>query len=223
MSSLLGDGAHCSICANVSTEPVTTPCGHSFCKASLSEHWSRSDLCHCPVCNKRFHVRPELSSNVTTETPIQLKKRKVISTSGGSSPEEITCDVCMETKLIALKSCLMCLTSFCEAHLEPHLRVPSLMRHKLSEPVQDMEDRTCLKHHRLLELYCREDKVCICLLCSESDHKHHETVLVEEEWALQKVRIYFPSYSSLKKRSTIIFFCTQGNYRVQESKSQKDD
>lgn len=189
MSSLSGDGAHCPICASVFTEPVTTPCGHSVCKACLSEHWNRGDLYHCPLCNKRFQ-RPEISSN---ETPVQLKKRKVIPTSGGSGPGEITCDICMEPKLTALKSCLTCLTSFCEAHLEPHLRVPSLARHKLSAPVQDMEDRTCLKHHRLLELFCREDKVCICLLCSETDHKHHETVLVEEELALRKVRIHFPS------------------------------
>lgn len=223
MSSLLGDGAHCSICVNVFTEPVTTPCGHTFCKACLGEHWDKSDLCHCPVCNKRFQVRPEISSNVTTEEiPVQLKKRKVIPPASGSGPWEVTCDVCAETKLAALKSCLTCLTSFCEAHLEPHLRVPSLVRHKLSNPVQDMEERTCLKHHRLLELFCREDKVCICLLCSETDHKHHQTVLVEEEWALKKVRIYFPT-SCLKYCSTIFVFLPKGNYRVQESESQKDD
>lgn len=190
MSSLPEDGAPCSICANVFTGALTTPCGHTFCDACLGEHRDRSDSCRCPACNKRFQVRPEIPSNVTTEeTPVQSKKRKVTPPASGSSPWGVTCDVCVEAKLAALKSCLTCLTSFCEAHLEPHLRVPSLVRHKLSDPVRDMEERTCLKHHRLLELFCREDKVCICLLCCETDHKHHQTVLVEEEWALQRVRI----------------------------------
>lgn len=145
------------------------------------------------MCDKRFQVRPEPFVNMATEEiPVQFKKRKVNPPAGGTGPREITCDVCAETKLKALKSCLTCLTSYCEAHLEPHLRVQSLVRHKLNDPVEDLEERTCLKHHRLLELFCREDKVCICLLCAETDHKHHETVFVEEEWALQKVRIHLP-------------------------------
>lgn len=123
----------------------------------------------------------------TEEIPVQIKKRKVSPPAGDTGPWETPCDVCVERKLKALKSCLTCLTSYCEAHLEPHLRVPSLARHKLSEPVDDLEERTCLKHNRLLELFCREDKVCICLLCAETEHKHHQTVFVEEEWALQKV------------------------------------
>lgn len=133
---------------------------------------------------------------------MQIKKRRVEPPAGGAAPWETTCDVCAETKLRALKSCLTCLTSYCEAHLEPHLRVASLLRHKLSDPVEDLEGRTCGTHHRLLDLFCREDKVCICLLCAETDHKHHETVFVEEEWALQKVGVHLPSRSSPESRST---------------------
>lgn len=146
------------------------------------------------MCDKRLQVRPESFVNMASEEiPVQIKKKKVSPPAGGTGRWEITCDVCAETKRKALKSCLTCLTSFCEAHLEPHLRVPSLVRHKLSDPVEDLEGRTCLKHHRLLELFCREDKACICLLCTKTDHKHHETVFVEEEWALQKVCIHFLS------------------------------
>lgn len=190
MSSSSGDSVHCPICLKDLTEPVTTPCSHNFCKACLGEHWDGSDLYHCPVCNKRFQARPGISTVAAEEFPIESKRRKVVPPPGGSGPGEIVCDVCEEPKLVALKSCLTCLASYCEAHLELHLRVPSLMRHRLGQPVQDLEERICSKHHRLLELFCREDKVCICLLCSETDHKHHETVLVEEEWALQKVSCF---------------------------------
>lgn len=193
MSSLLGDGVRCSICLNVLTKPVTTPCGHECCETCLSKHLDTVGLCHCPVCNKSFQVRPETSATTAVdESPVQLKKRKVATPAGDCGPWDIECDVCMETKVKALKSCLTCLTSYCEAHLEPHLRVPSLVKHKLSDPVEDLEERTCFKHHRLLELFCREDNLCICLLCSETDHKCHETVLVEEEWALQRVSAHFP-------------------------------
>lgn len=190
-AALSGDNFHCSICLNVFTDPVTTPCGHNFCKACLSERWDRSDLCHCPTCHKSFHVRPEISTNVVIEEiSVQLKKRKLMTLESGNEPWQVMCDVCVEMRLKAVKSCLVCLTSYCEAHLEPHLRVPSLMRHKLIDPVEDLEERVCEKHARPLELFCRDEELCVCLLCCEAEHKLHETVPVEEEGARQKVQFY---------------------------------
>nr|XP_020442490.1 E3 ubiquitin-protein ligase TRIM39-like [Monopterus albus] len=180
----------CSICLNVFSDPVTTPCGHNFCKTCLSEHWDNSELCHCPACNKRFHVRPEISTNtVIAEISVQIKKRKVETLKHEDTPWQVKCDVCTELKFNALKSCLVCLTTYCEAHLEPHQRVPSLMKHRLIDPVKNLEERVCEKHGRILELFCRVEQVCICLLCSEGDHRDHETVPVEEEGAQQKENI----------------------------------
>ncbi len=190
LASLPEESFKCSICLNVFSDPVTTPCGHNFCKTCLSEHWDNNDLCRCPMCNKRFNLRPEISTNmVIEEISVQIKKRRVETPESADAPWQVTCDVCSEVKLKALKSCLVCLTSFCELHLEPHHRVPSLMRHKLIDPVENLEERVCEKHERILELFCRDDQVCICLLCSETDHKDHEAVPVEEEGPRQKVRI----------------------------------
>ncbi|KAF3697743.1 E3 ubiquitin-protein ligase TRIM39 [Channa argus] len=190
LASLPENHFQCSICLNIFSEPVTTPCGHNFCKTCLSVHWDNSELCHCPKCNKRFYGRPEISTNMVIEDiSAQIKKRKVETLEITDVPWQVKCDVCTEFKFKALKSCLVCLTSYCEAHLEPHQRVPSLMRHKLIDPVENLEERMCEKHERILELFCRNEQVLICLLCSETDHKNHETVSVEEEGAQQKETI----------------------------------
>ncbi|XP_039897020.1 E3 ubiquitin-protein ligase TRIM39-like [Simochromis diagramma] len=190
LASLPEDHFVCTICLNVFSDPVTTPCGHNFCRTCLTQHWDRSELCHCPTCSKRFYVRPEFSTNtVIAEISGQIKKRKVETLEDMDAPGKVACDVCTDLKFKALKSCLVCQTSYCEAHLEPHQRVPSLMRHKLIEPVENLEERMCRKHERIMEFFCRDDQVCICVLCSETDHKDHETVPVEEEGAQQREKI----------------------------------
>ncbi|XP_072232926.1 E3 ubiquitin-protein ligase TRIM39-like [Leuresthes tenuis] len=190
LASLPEDHFRCSICMDVFTDPVSTPCGHNFCRICLNHHWDNSELCHCPICNKRFHMRPEFSTNaVISEISVQIKRRKIEALESNDAPGQVKCDVCTEFKFKALKSCLVCLTSYCEAHLEPHQRVPSLMRHKLMDPVENLEEKVCQKHARILEFFCRYEQVCICLLCCETEHKDHETVPVEEEGAQRKENI----------------------------------
>uniref|UniRef100_A0A8C6TL85 Uncharacterized protein n=1 Tax=Neogobius melanostomus TaxID=47308 RepID=A0A8C6TL85_9GOBI len=53
----------CSICLDLFTEPVSTPCGHNFCRRCLSHHWDTSAPCRCPLCKELFHIRPELRVN----------------------------------------------------------------------------------------------------------------------------------------------------------------
>ncbi|KAL0964931.1 hypothetical protein UPYG_G00274590 [Umbra pygmaea] len=185
----------CSICLDVFTEPVSIPCGHNFCKACIRTHWDSNDLCQCPMCKKTFDKRPDLFINTfISEMFAQFKKS--IQVEDNSSPDEcssilieVFCDICTETKLKALKSCLVCLTSYCETHLEPHQRVAALKKHKLIDPVENLEDRMCKKHDRLLELFCRTDQMCLCLLCLKSDHMSHKTVLLEEEYVEKMSRL----------------------------------
>ncbi len=104
-----------------------------------------------------------------------------------SSWDEVLCDVCLGGgRPKAVKSCLVCLTSYCEEHLKSHSA--RFTKHKLMEPVANMEDRMCPKHERLLELFCKKDQTCVCVLCTETDHRAHYTVPVEREWTDKKVR-----------------------------------
>ncbi|XP_029598106.1 E3 ubiquitin-protein ligase TRIM21-like [Salmo trutta] len=191
-SSLLSEEQFlCSICLDVFTEPVSTPCGHNFCKACISVYWDSNDLCQCPLCKEIFYRKPELRVNTTFREVVEnLKKMRVRGKDESpAKPGEVSCDFCTGMKVKALKSCLVCQTSYCETHLEPHQRVPALKRHKLINPVENLEDRMCKKHDRPLELFCRTDQTCVCQFCTESDHKTHDSVPLEEECGERKVQL----------------------------------
>ncbi|XP_053089129.1 E3 ubiquitin-protein ligase TRIM21-like [Pangasianodon hypophthalmus] len=166
----------CLICLDVFTDPVTTPCGHNFCKSCLTQCWEKSQHCHCPLCKDKFTKRPELKINTTLREVADHFKKK----SGPDKPE-VLCDACTGEKLKALKSCLDCCAAFCKTHLEPHNNIPNLKKHKLINPVENLEDYICQKHERALELFCRDDQTCVCQFCTEGDHKNHNTVPIEEE------------------------------------------
>ncbi|XP_072312613.1 E3 ubiquitin-protein ligase TRIM39-like [Eucyclogobius newberryi] len=172
----------CSICLEVFSEPVSTPCGHNFCKRCICEAWAPEGPCTCPLCNRSYDRRPELSINTLLRellSEVKLDKNKSSSMDEMMTFSEVQCDVCSEPKLKALKSCLVCLSSFCETHLQPHLTVSGLKRHQLMEPVENLEDRMCPTHQRPLELFCGTDQCCVCTMCV-LEHKNHELLSLEE-------------------------------------------
>ncbi|XP_062295314.1 E3 ubiquitin-protein ligase TRIM39-like [Scomber scombrus] len=186
----------CSICLDVFTNPVSTPCGHNFCKNCINEHWNSNDQYLCPLCNKVFYTRPKLHVNtLLSEMVSQFRQEAQQKASSSSSeqqaatPGEVPCDVCTGTKLKALKSCLVCLTSYCGTHLEPHLTASRLKRHQLMDPVENLEDRMCMKHDKPLELFCKTDQTCVCMLCSVLDHKTHDVVPLKEEYEGKKAEL----------------------------------
>uniref|UniRef100_UPI0037E830B0 E3 ubiquitin-protein ligase TRIM21-like n=1 Tax=Semicossyphus pulcher TaxID=241346 RepID=UPI0037E830B0 len=186
----------CSICLNVFTDPVTIPCGHNFCKTCITQHWDVNVSCQCPNCKKVFNTRPELQVNTfISEVAAQFRQSAQQKASSSSSeqqvskPGEVPCDVCTGTKLKALKSCLVCLASYCETHLEPHLTTSGLRRHQLIDPVENLEGRMCEKHDKLLELFCKTDQMCVCVLCTYSDHKTHDVVPLKEEYEGKKAEL----------------------------------
>uniref|UniRef100_A0A3Q3EK60 Uncharacterized protein n=1 Tax=Labrus bergylta TaxID=56723 RepID=A0A3Q3EK60_9LABR len=185
----------CSICLDVFTDPVSIPCGHNFCKSCITHHWDVNAPCQCPLCSKVFNRRPELHVNTfISEMAAQfrqssVKKSSRMSLKKNTNSGEVLCDVCTESKTKALKSCLMCLTSYCETHLEPHHRIPGLKRHELIDPVENLEDRICKSHGRPLEMFCKTDQRCVCQFCTESEHKQHVFVPMMEEYKVKRDKL----------------------------------
>ncbi|XP_056436635.1 E3 ubiquitin-protein ligase TRIM39-like [Gadus chalcogrammus] len=180
----------CSICLDVFSSPVSTPCGHNFCRTCITKFWDEQVKYKCPVCNELFNTRPDLRVNILISemvdrigTSLRVKEQPCV------EPGEVPCDVCTGTQLKAVKSCLVCLTSYCQTHLEPHHRVAGLKKHRLVEPMDRLDDRMCKKHDRLLELFCQTEQVCVCQFCTETDHKSHPVIPLKEEYEVKTAQL----------------------------------
>ncbi|XP_053285418.1 E3 ubiquitin-protein ligase TRIM21 [Pleuronectes platessa] len=184
-SLIADDDFRCSICLSVFTKPVSIPCGHNFCFNCITKFWDSSNpKCKCPLCNEAFSSRPMLRVNTTIAELIEKFKKTIQEKSSATVEEEQTgevlCSMCEGAKLPALRSCLVCVMSFCKKHLEPHQRIATLKKHALINPVEDLESRLCEKHDKPLDMFCIADQSCICEVCNSSNHKTHKTVTIEE-------------------------------------------
>ncbi|XP_056337235.1 tripartite motif-containing protein 16 [Danio aesculapii] len=180
----------CSVCLELLKEPVTIPCGHSYCMSCITDCWNQDEqrrVYSCPQCRQTFTPRPALNKNVMfAEIVEKLKMTKDLKVDPAPSYAEsgdVECDVCTGMKYKAVKSCLMCLNSYCQTHLEQHDSFFKDKRHHLINATGRLREMICSKHDRLLEVYCRTDQKCICLLCTMDEHKNHDTVSAEAERA----------------------------------------
>ncbi|KAI4888456.1 hypothetical protein NFI96_025943 [Prochilodus magdalenae] len=187
-SLLTEDHFRCSLCTDVLKEPVSIPCGHSYCKTCIKSYWTkpiRTGSYSCPQCRKRFRTRPTLDPNPDLAKVVQKLQQAGFSPALPdhcyAGPGDVACDFCTGRKLKAVKSCLTCPASYCETHVKQHHTVAALQRHTLVEVTGDLEQRLCTLHHRALEVFCKTDQTFICFMCLMEEHKEHETALATGE------------------------------------------
>ncbi|XP_060739685.1 tripartite motif-containing protein 16-like isoform X1 [Tachysurus vachellii] len=193
----------CSVCLDLLKDPVALSCGHSFCKVCINGCWDQEDqkdVYSCPQCRDTFTPRPVLRrNNILAEVVEKLKKTEVQAASPDhcyTGPGDVECDFCTGRKHKAVKSCLVCVASFCETHLKPHYQVPSWKKHKLVEASGNLQEKICSEHDEVLKIFCRSDQSFICYLCMTDEHKSHDTVSVkayrtEKENELQEEQLKF--------------------------------
>ncbi|CAL8406745.1 unnamed protein product [Arctogadus glacialis] len=155
--------------------------------ASVKRSWSEEDF-SCSICLGLF------SSPVSTPCGHNFCSTCINKFWDGKV--RYKCPICNkifhprpDLQLKAVKSCLVCFTSYCQTHLEPHQRVAQLKKHRLVEPMDHLEDRMCKKHNKLLELFCKSEQECVCHFCTEGDHRSHPVVPLKEVYKVKMAQL----------------------------------
>ncbi|KAL2087639.1 hypothetical protein ACEWY4_016467 [Coilia grayii] len=183
------DPFRCSICLELVRDPVTIPCGHNYCMKCINGCWNREGQkgeYSCPQCRETFTPRPVLKKNTMLAELVDKMTNSAFQTASPppatyAEPGDVECDFCSERKVKAVQSCLVCLISLCQTHIEPHYSIPALKKHKLVHASTHLQQKICSKHDKVTEVFCRTDKKCICMLCIMDEHKGHDTVSAAAE------------------------------------------
>uniref|UniRef100_A0A8C9ZE79 Bloodthirsty-related gene family, member 1 n=1 Tax=Sander lucioperca TaxID=283035 RepID=A0A8C9ZE79_SANLU len=206
----------CSICLEVFNNPVSTPCGHSFCQACISSYWDGGgrgtfhEFYECPLCKESFRKRPELQINRTlkeiTEQFKQLANTGVpIDERGGGgvdvqnskknhhrlalSPPQRLGEM-PETIFAEMMARFQRLsTSGIPETSLSHLNDP---HPESPSPHHDPDSSPnlplCPVHLKGLEFFCCTDNTCVCCICMETaEHRGHSVIPAKREWHIKKV------------------------------------
>ncbi|XP_040186872.1 E3 ubiquitin-protein ligase TRIM39-like [Rana temporaria] len=182
----LREDLSCSICLNIYTDPITLRCGHNFCRECIHhvlDTQETSGLYTCPECREEFQERPVLYSARALRNIAEmfLNSQPVL------EDTRIYCSYCVDSPVPAIKSCLHCESSLCGKHLKVHAKSPE---HVLSNPTNSPGNRKCPMHKKIVEYYCTEERVCICVYCiAVGEHKGHLVESLDEASQKKKEKL----------------------------------
>ena len=187
--------AECPLCLDTVKKPKTLPCLHSFCLQCLDKHanFARRQLettIKCPVCLTSFQI-PEGDTFAGLPASFHLKRLVDVLALGGKDAYAQKCTSC-KGKNAATSYCFDCHDFYCGECVRVHNGIPICRGHRnvlienlKAQDVKELIHRPVMcaeKFHEeeLLEYFCEECQVCICLRCGLVNHNRHAIVDVRQ-------------------------------------------
>ncbi|XP_042247016.1 tripartite motif-containing protein 16-like protein [Thunnus maccoyii] len=133
----------CSICLDLLTDPVTIPCGHSYCMSCIKEFWDgKRRIYSCPQCRKTFKPRPALvKSTILAALVEQLKKK-----TGPKASRKLQENICSRHDEV--------MKMFCRTDQQSICYLCSVDEHKGHDTVSAAAERT--ERQREIEVSLRQ-------------------------------------------------------------------
>lgn len=149
----------CSVCLETLKDPATLPCGHSYCLVCIQSHWDK-------IGSKGQYSCPQC--------------RQVFSARPSLSRSTVLVEAMEKLRANSLKQNPMpiYLEVLPEAGPQPGRMYPQLPA---------VIPRPCPQHNHPLDLFCHEDKECVCVVCCQDGHEGHRVLRPQEERSERQV------------------------------------
>ncbi|KAM9317651.1 finTRIM family, member 86 [Pholidichthys leucotaenia] len=153
----------CPVCLETLKDPATLPCGHSYCLACIQSHWDRGGSkgeYNCPQCRQVFSPRPSLARSTLLIEAMEKLRTNSLKRSGST----------------ASSSALPSMPAYVEV-------LPGIgpRQGSMYPQLPQVDSRPCPQHGHPLDLFCHDDRECVCEVCCQHGHKGHRVLRPQEE------------------------------------------
>lgn len=153
----------CSVCLETLKEPTTLPCGHSYCLNCIENHWDKENdkgQYSCPQCRQLFTPRPFVAKNMLL----------------AQAMEKLRTNSIKQSNFVGIYSAEPVMPVYLDVISDIGPRKGSVY-----PQLPSVEPRLCPQHKQPLDLFCHEDKECVCVMCYQDGHTGHRLVGPQEE------------------------------------------
>ncbi|XP_049318949.1 E3 ubiquitin/ISG15 ligase TRIM25-like [Astyanax mexicanus] len=177
----------CAVCLQLYDDPVSLPCGHSYClqcvrsvQESQQTGGRPGGRPRCPECRQDYNGLESLLKNFKLGGIVERYREAMSEQVLTAGKPTVPCDQCLDGAEPAVKTCLHCETLLCEGHLKRHQERHRSKGHTLVEPLPDLDQRRCPDHRGELEFLCLQERRFLCNECvMEGKHVEHEVQMLE--------------------------------------------